>query len=125
MKKEELRSYLLENVNVLIDIVNEINSWSGELDYLDFQENDEEFFNCYFSENPMEAVRAAQYGDYNYSDEYVRFDAYGNLESFTEYEMQKTLGDNVDNIIESLEDNIDEIDINDDVIISYFEDINK
>ena len=113
MKKEELRSYLLENVNVLIDIVNEINSWNGE------------FFNCYFSENPMEAVRAAQYGDYNYSDEYVRFDAYGNLESFTEYEMQKTLGDNVDDIIESLENNIDDIDIDYDVIISYFEDINK
>ena len=73
----------------------------------------------------MKAVRSAQYGDYNYSDEYVKFNDYGNLESFTEYEMQKTLEDNVDDIIETLERNIDDIDIYDYVINEYFEEINN
>ena len=27
----------------------------------------------------MEAVRSSFYGDYNYCDEYVKFDGYGNL----------------------------------------------
>lgn len=44
--------------------------------------NDEEFFNTFFSNNVIEAVRAVSYGEYNYCHEYVMFDGYGNLQSF-------------------------------------------
>ncbi len=48
---------------------------------------DEEFFNTYFSD-PMEAVRAAFFGKIeSWSDEYIKFNAYGNLESMSEYEV--------------------------------------
>jgi hypothetical protein len=43
--------------------------------------NDEDFFNTFFPENVLEAVRAVCFGDYRYSDEYVVFDGYANLES--------------------------------------------
>ena len=56
MKKNEIREYLLNNEDVLLDVVSELNSWNGCLDYLDFWENDEEFFNTFF-ENPMDALR--------------------------------------------------------------------
>jgi hypothetical protein len=83
MTNEKLvREYLLENMDQLQQIVSELNGWNGCLESLEIMNNDEEFFEIYFDGKPMEAVRAAHYGNYNYTDEYVRFDGYGNLESF-------------------------------------------
>ncbi|WP_312697074.1 hypothetical protein [Sphingobacterium mizutaii] len=45
-------------------------------------ENDDDFFNTYFEGNPTEAVRACHYGEYNYNDPYVKYNGYGNLDSF-------------------------------------------
>lgn len=44
--------------------------------------NDDEFFETYFSGKVVKAVRAAVYGDYNFSHDYVTFDGYANLKSF-------------------------------------------
>ena len=44
--------------------------------------NDEEFFEMFFVNDVIKAVQATQYGKYNYSDEYVVFNGYGNLDSF-------------------------------------------
>ena len=102
MKKENLvKEYLLENEDVLIDMVQELNSWNGCLEYLDFWENDGEFFETYF-ESKLEAVRATFYGDYKFNDDYVRFDGYGNLESFSEYDMIEEIKDSIDEIVENL-----------------------
>ena len=113
MKKENLiKEYLLNNEDVLIDMVHELNSWNGCLDWLDFCVNDEDFFECYF-ENKIEVARAICYGDYNYTDDYVRFNGYGNLESFSEYDMIEELKDSIDEIIENLIEYKDCICIND------------
>jgi hypothetical protein len=101
---ENVRAYLLDNVEELKSVVRELNSWDGSFDHLDFHDNDEEFFETYFSDRPMEAVRAAQYGDYNYSDEYVRFNGYGNLESLSGYQVEQEIKDEVDEIISELVD---------------------
>lgn len=53
------------------DFENEINS------------NDDEFFNVYFYDRPFEAVRATCNGNYEWGDDYVWFNAYGNLCSGT------------------------------------------
>ena len=101
MKKNEIREYLLNNEDVLLDVVSELNSWNSCLENLDFWENDEEFFNTFFN-NPMEAIRATYYGDYNYNDEYVKFNGYGNIDSYTEYERIEEIKDNIDDIVENL-----------------------
>ena len=62
-------------------------SYEGEI-----ERNDEDFFNLFFEGKPMEAVRAASYGHYNYADDWVWFNAYGNLES-GDYEEQLPLRD--------------------------------
>lgn len=49
-------------------------------------QNDEDFFQTYFSDKLMEAIRAISYGDYNYSHEFVMFDGYANLQSFNDPE---------------------------------------
>ena len=44
--------------------------------------NDEDFFETFFSSSPMRLAQAICYGDYHYYHEYVRFNGYGNLETF-------------------------------------------
>ena len=51
--------------------------------------NDEEFFEMFFGTNTLKAVQATQYGDYKYSDEYVTFNGYGNLDSFSYMDTDK------------------------------------
>ena len=50
--------------------------------------NNEYFFKEMFGDKVDEAVRAVCYGDYNYMDDYVRFNGYGNLDSCSEYEYE-------------------------------------
>lgn len=45
---------------------------------------DEDFFNMHYENNPYEAARAVHFGTINWSDEYIRFNGYGNLESLSE-----------------------------------------
>ena len=101
MKKEKIREYLLNNEETLLDVVSELNSWNGCLENLDFWENDEEFFNTFFN-NPMEAIRATYYGNYNYNDDYVKFNGYGNIDSYSEYERIEEIKDSIDDIVDNL-----------------------
>ena len=101
MKKNEIREYLLNNEETILDVVSELNSCNGCLENLDFWENDEEFFNTFF-DNPMEAIRATYYGNYNYNDDYVKFNGYGNIDSYSEYERIEEIKDNIDDIVENL-----------------------
>lgn len=109
--EENLRNYLLNDLSELEEIVCELNSWNGSLEDLRVYNNDGEFFEMMFDGNAMEAVRASQYGNYNYNDDYVKFNGYGNLESFSEYEYEELLKSNVDEIIEALTFNIDHISV--------------
>lgn len=61
---------------------------------------DEEFFNLFF-DNPLDAVRAAFFGNIkNWSDEYIKFNGYGNLVSLSEYEAASLANDYADQIFE-------------------------
>ena len=51
-------------------------------DIIDWQPNDDEFWDIYFGDNPQEAARATYFGDIrNWNDPYIRFNAYSNLET--------------------------------------------
>ena len=128
MKKEnllnEIRELLLEDLDTLKDVVRELNSWNACLDYLDVYSNDEEFFEMFFEGNPMEVARAIYYGDYNYNDEYIKFNGYGNLESFSEYDYKELLEENIEEITENLIEYAEYISIGneelDDLLSQYF-----
>jgi len=116
--QENLKAYLLENTDELRQLVNELNSWDGILEHLQAYENDEDFFEMFFSGKMIEAVRATQFGDYRYSDDLVRFNGYANLDSFSEYTYIEELKDSIEEIIElviekqqhlSLDSDIEEI----------------
>lgn len=119
---EKVKKYLLEHLDELKDVVREINAWDGSLEYLEAFENDEEFFNTFFHHNPMEAVRAAHYGDYNYMDQYVKFNGYGNLESLNEEEYIEELKYNIDEILDELERNYKHLNLSEQLkkLLSYY-----
>jgi len=79
-KQEQIREYLdgLSNSELLSILSN----YCNESDYYDdaIYDNDKYFFDENF-QNPMDAVRAAHYGEYRYTDSYVKFNSYGNLET--------------------------------------------
>jgi len=103
----------LENLSLTdkIRLVDEIHSYDVIFDYLVAYENDEEFFQTFFSSNVMDIIRAVYYGDYRYTDEYVRFDKYGNLESFSSSEFESDFYDEINNIIDWILENPDSIDL--------------
>lgn len=110
-KYEELKNYLLTNESELGSVIAEINSIDSSLEYLEYYENDEYFFEMFFPNNSFEAIRAAYYGDYNFNDDYVRFNGYGNLESFNEWDLMKEYKDNIDDVVEKLIEHHEEVDI--------------
>ena len=129
MKKEmllnEIKGLLLNDLDTLKDVVSELNSWNACLDYLEVYENDEDFFNMFFEGRPAEVARAIYYGDFNYNDNYIKFNAYGNLESLSEYGYEKLLKENIEEIIECLIEYVESISIYNenlyDLLSQYFE----
>ena len=130
MKKEmllnEIKELLLNDVDTLRDAVNELNSWNNCLDYLIVYENDEEFFDMFFKGRPAEVARAIHYGDFNYNDEYIKFNAYGRLKTLSEYDYEELLKENVEEVIDCLIEYVEHIYIAnrqlDDLLSQYFED---
>lgn len=100
---ENLKEYLKEELNTeqLKEMARSVNSYNGGLDWLEYWENDEDFFNTMYEDNPMEAARAVCYGEYNFTDEYVRINAYGNLTSANEWEYNREIDDYKEEIIEA------------------------
>ena len=102
------------NFDSTFDLVNCINSYDGSLDDIYYYFNDDDFFAMVFGTNVLDAVRAVCYGDYRYTDDFVRLDAYGNLESanmyeiIAQYEMNKEeLADKVIELADVCEDYLD------------------
>ena len=86
-----------------IDLLNIHNDYCSEQNMDDFiYSNDSEFFEMFFS-NPEDLLRAALYGPYEYNDEYVVFNGYGNLDSFEEYSLLNYIDIHV--LAEWIEDN--------------------
>ena len=86
--------------NNKIAIYNEYCSEHGDTDKM-LYDFDEEFFETAFGNDPIEAARATFFGDIqNWSDEYIRFNGYGNLESLSEYDAVEVAEDHVDDIYE-------------------------
>lgn len=86
-------------IEELKEMLNDCNSYDGYFDDLMYQYNDDEFFDIYFKDK-MEVARAVCYGSYNYTDDYVKFNAYGNLESCDEWKVEEEIKEAQDEIIE-------------------------
>lgn len=120
---ENIKNYLLNHIDEIGGIVSEINSIDNSLDYLEYFENNEEFFNTFFYNNPMEAVRSSFYGDYHFCDNWVKFDGYENLKSINDYELEKQYKYYIDDITKSLLEHYQEMNIWDNELIKLIEEV--
>ena len=112
---ESIKNYLLVHDDELVEVVQVINCYNSSLDFLDYWDNDEEFFNTFFFNNPMELARAIYYGDYNYCDEYVKFNGYGNLETTDRYGLVKKCKYYIDEIVTELLKVYEEIEVSEEL----------
>ena len=124
MLLNEIKGLLLNDLDTLKDVVRELNSWNACLDYLDVYNNDDEFFDMFFEGKPAELARAIYYGDFNYNDEYIKFNGYGNLKTLSEYDYEEMLEENIEEITENLIEYAEYISIGneelDDLLSQYF-----
>lgn len=84
---ENLKKQIVSEINAMSqnDLITLNNIYASEvLGNYDNQifNNDEEFFYTFFENSVISAVQCVCYGDYRYSDNLVKFNGYGNLESF-------------------------------------------
>lgn len=70
---------------------------------LEIYDNDENFFETFYSNNVIGAVQRAVNGEYKFHDDYVRIDNYGNFESFNYEDLDNYI--DVDEIAEFLTEN--------------------
>ncbi|OIQ22044.1 MAG: hypothetical protein BM557_01305 [Flavobacterium sp. MedPE-SWcel] len=71
----------LEDVN-WVYLNNEYCNNTGVDNYI--YEFTDDFFDTHFFDNPTNAAMAASFGKINWSDDYIEFNGYGNLESISE-----------------------------------------
>lgn len=93
-----------------VSIYNEYQLEHGDPDDM-LNSFDEDFFNTYFEGKPMDAVRAAYFGEIHWADEYIRFNGYGNLESVSSFSVDEIIEDEIEEIFnhpDTWEDYIEE-----------------
>ena len=75
-------------------------AYDGEYGNSEVYSFDDDFFDVMFGGNPMEAARAASFGNLNWSDEYIHLNVYGNLESLSDFDVDDMACDAVEDIYE-------------------------
>lgn len=114
---KELREYLFKNVDKLLEVVQELNRQNGLSEEFKFYKNDEHTINKLFT-TPYEFAKKSNHIEYDFNEEFFRFDNCGDVVSYTYYDMVDEIRDNIDEVIEALqESNIN--DLNDLLIKEY------
>ena len=99
--KNTLRAYLLNNMETTRELIQEVNSWNGALECLDYIDMD--FFNDYMADSdPMWIAERIFYGDFNPNDDYFQFNAYGNLVSYDLWDINAEIEDYIEEVIDAI-----------------------
>ena len=91
-----MKKYTVEQLR---EMVQEVNSWDGSLEEFEYYEM-EQINDLFHGVEPLEILRMAHFGEFNWSDDYFTINVYGNLESISEFEFEDMLKDNHDEIVE-------------------------
>ena len=111
----KVATYLLENEELLIDTVYRIHSYDGSLDDIYYEDNDEEFYERF--NDKQELARAVNMGDFRITDEFVRVDGAGNLQSLDNTQYAELLSKHMDEIIDEIFNKKNDIDFGDEKLV--------
>ena len=87
-----MKKYTVEQLR---EMLQEVNSWDGSLGDYDYMEI-EQINELFHSVEPLEILRMAHFGEFDWNDDYFIVNDYGNLESINEFEFEVLLKDNQD-----------------------------
>ena len=91
-----MKNYTVEQLE---EMVREVNSWDGSLEEFEYHEM-EQINDLFHGVEPLEILRMAHFGDFEWQDEMFRINDYGNLDSCSEDYFITELADNEDEIAE-------------------------
>lgn len=79
-------------VEQLREMVQEVNSWDGSLGEFEYYEM-EQINDLLHGAEPLEILRMAHYGEFDWNDDYFTVNDYGNLDSCSENDFHSDLID--------------------------------
>ena len=85
-------------VETLRYMVNEINGWDGSLENLEYYEMDQ-FNELMSGHDPEFIAHRIHFGDFNPTHDYFRFNGYGNIETISNWELERVMKDWADDIV--------------------------
>ena len=102
-----MNKYTIEKLQ---EMAIEVNGWDGSLGEFEYYEM-EQINELFQSAEPLEILRMAHYGEFDWNDDYFTINGYGNLESVNEFEFEKILKDSQNEIVERYNELIESGDI--------------
>ena len=103
-RDEYIENFIHENLDVDISMLSDYNEWLINNNYGDdyIYDNIEEMLEgC----DTMRIIQATYFGNFNYADDYYKFNGYGNVDSMTDTEVIKEMKDNRDFLEWYIEEN--------------------
>lgn len=101
-KEQAIKKYINEmEVLDLRDVVISVNCYDGGFDWLAWEDLDN-LDDVLCDMSPTKIIDLILNGDFRNTDDYFRFDGYGNLETCSEFEMKDELNESRDEIAEYL-----------------------
>ena len=94
-------------VEQLKEMLQEVNGWDSSLEDYDYMEI-EQINELFHSVEPLEILRMAHFGEFDWNDDYFIVNDYGNLESINEFEFEELLKDNQAEITERYNELLEE-----------------
>ena len=99
MNNKKIENLLnIVDAEALYEMVCEVNNWNNSLEYLNYIYMED--FNDYMNNlEPIELAERIYFCNFNPNDDYFNFNGYGNLISYSQWEMEKELIENKEDII--------------------------
>ena len=86
-------------VETLQYMASEVNGWDGSLENLAYYEMDQ-FNELMSGQDPEFIAHRVFFGNFNPTHDYFRFDGYGNIETISNWELERVMEDWADDIVE-------------------------
>ena len=98
LKKELIQMTNKYTVEQLAEMMQEVNSWDGSLEEFEYYEM-EQINDLFHGVEPLEILRMAHFGNFEWQDEMFKINGLGNLDSCSEDYFITELTDNEDEIV--------------------------
>lgn len=118
---EYIEYFIDEELEIDENMISDYNKFLANNNYETY-ESDLEVLLC--GREPLEVARMTFYGDFRFADDYHKINGYGNIDSFSEYQVVREMKKNKDFLYWYIEEN-DLIDFEDDFIAGAIKEANN